>query len=154
VLRRLSDHFNRFAEVQSKFKSALIYPAVVRDCGHRHHRLFHDVHAAAFLTIFEGLKVPLAIRDARARRHQPHVLSYWWVMALIAITDRDSVQALQSTDEGKRKIDGWKMNAPVIGKVFSAEHVWPVRAHALDAAHQWRAGADGAQNHGADYAQL
>ena len=31
VLRRLADHFERFAEVQSKFSSALIYPAFV--CG-------------------------------------------------------------------------------------------------------------------------
>src|SRR5271170_3660881 len=29
VLRRMADHFQQFAEVQSKFKSALIYPAMV-----------------------------------------------------------------------------------------------------------------------------
>ncbi len=29
VLRRMADHFSQFAEVQAKFKSALIYPAMV-----------------------------------------------------------------------------------------------------------------------------
>ena len=33
VLKRLADHFERFAEVQSKFVSALIYPAVVLSVG-------------------------------------------------------------------------------------------------------------------------
>src|SRR5437773_3831713 len=33
VLRRLADHYERFAEVQSKLNSALIYPAVVACVG-------------------------------------------------------------------------------------------------------------------------
>ena len=32
-LRRQSAHFERFAEVQAKFKSALIYPAIVTSVG-------------------------------------------------------------------------------------------------------------------------
>ena len=33
VLKRLADHFERFAEVQSKFISALIYPCIVACVG-------------------------------------------------------------------------------------------------------------------------
>src|SRR6185437_937613 len=33
VLRRLADHFERFSEVQSKFTSALVYPAFVVSIG-------------------------------------------------------------------------------------------------------------------------
>jgi type II secretory pathway component PulF len=33
VLRRLADHYERFAEVQSKFTSALIYPAIIAVVG-------------------------------------------------------------------------------------------------------------------------
>ena len=33
VLRRMADHFERFAQVQSKFTSALIYPAFVAVVG-------------------------------------------------------------------------------------------------------------------------
>ena len=46
VLRRMADHFERFAQVRSKFTSALIYPAFVSVVGIVHHVLFHDVHAA------------------------------------------------------------------------------------------------------------
>ena len=42
---------------------------------------------------------------------------YWWLMlgfliALIILGKR-----FQSTEEGRRKIDHWKMNAPVLGRV-------------------------------------
>ena len=46
VLRRMADHFERFAQVQAKFTSALIYPAFVAVRRHRHHVLLHDLHAA------------------------------------------------------------------------------------------------------------
>src|ERR1041384_5468340 len=61
VLRRLSDHFNRFAEVQSKFKSALVYPAVVMTVGIGIVIFFMTFMLPRFLTIFEGLKVQLPL---------------------------------------------------------------------------------------------
>jgi type II secretory pathway component PulF len=55
VLRRLSDHYNRFAEVQSKFTSALIYPALVACVGVGIVIFFMTFMLPRFLTIFEGL---------------------------------------------------------------------------------------------------
>ena len=118
VLRRLSDHFNRFAEVQSKFKSALIYPAVVASVGVGIVIFFMTFMLPRFLTIFQGLKVPLPLAT-RILVNISHVFStYWWVMILLIITTVVLFKRFKSTAEGKRKIDGWKMNAPVIGKVF------------------------------------
>ena len=39
-------------------------------------------------------------------------------MILLAITGWVLFKRFKSTPEGQRKIDGWKLNAPVLGKVF------------------------------------
>lgn len=118
VLRRLSDHFNRFAEVQSKFKSALIYPAVVASVGVGIIIFFMTFMLPRFLTIFEGLKVPLPFATRLLVGISNTFTSYWWLMLLIIFSVIILVKRFKSTEEGRRKIDGWKMNAPVVGKVF------------------------------------
>jgi type II secretory pathway component PulF len=118
VLRRLADHYNRFAEVQSKFTSALIYPAVVASVGVAIVIFFMTFMLPRFLTIFEGLKVPLPLAT-RILVGISHVFSsYWWVMVLVVISIVVLFKRFKTTPEGMRKIDSWKMNAPVVGKVF------------------------------------
>lgn len=118
VLRRLADHYNRFAEVQTKFKSALIYPAVVATVGIGIVIFFMTFMLPRFLTIFEGLKVPLPLATRILVGISHTFSSYWWVMLLLAITVVLLFKRFKATDEGKRRIDSWKMNAPVLGKVF------------------------------------
>src|SRR4026209_1536057 len=59
VLKRLAEHFERFAEVQQKFVAALIYPAIVACVGLGIIVVFMTLWLPKFLTIFQGLKVPL-----------------------------------------------------------------------------------------------
>src|SRR5258705_3650909 len=59
VLRRLADHYNRFAEVQSKFLSALIYPAIVASVGVVIVIFFMSFMLPKFMTMFEGMNVQL-----------------------------------------------------------------------------------------------
>src|SRR5687768_9543148 len=59
VLQRLSTHFERFAEVQAKFTSALIYPAVVCCVGVAIIVFFMTYMMPKFMSIFEGMKVQL-----------------------------------------------------------------------------------------------
>src|SRR5436190_4826312 len=118
VLRRLADHYNRFAEVQSKFKSALIYPAVVASVGIGIIIFFMTFMLPRFLTIFEGLKVelPLATRILVGISHT--FTSYWWLMLAVIGTTFFLFVRFKATKEGRRKLDHWKLNAPVLGKVF------------------------------------
>jgi type IV pilus assembly protein PilC len=117
VLRRLSDHYNRFAEVQSKFKSALIYPAVVASVGVLIIIFFMTFMLPRFLTIFEGLKVPLPMAT-RILVGMSHMFSsYWWVGIMVIITSVVLFKRFKATPEGRRRLDSWKMNAPVFGKV-------------------------------------
>ena len=118
VLRRLSDHYNRFAEVQSKFTSALIYPAVVASVGVGIVIFFMTFMLPRFLTIFEGLKVPLPLAT-RILVEISHAFSnYWWLMALLLATAVMLFKRFKASEEGRRKIDGWQLNMPVLGKVF------------------------------------
>ena len=59
VLRRMAEHFVRFAEVQAKFKSALIYPAFVCSIGVVIVVFFMTFMLPRFMSIFQGLNVPL-----------------------------------------------------------------------------------------------
>src|SRR5512142_2541232 len=59
VLRRMADHFERFAQVQSKFTSALIYPAFVGVVGVGIMFFFMTYMLPKFLSIFEDINVPL-----------------------------------------------------------------------------------------------
>jgi type IV pilus assembly protein PilC len=118
VLRRLADHYNRFAEVQTKFKSALIYPCVVASVGIGIVIFFMTFMLPRFLTIFDGLKVPLPMATQILVGISHMFSAYWWVMLLVLATFVVLFKRFKATEEGRRKIDSWKLNAPVLGKVM------------------------------------
>ncbi|HYV27630.1 MAG TPA: type II secretion system F family protein [Candidatus Eisenbacteria bacterium] len=117
VLRRLADHYERFAEVQSKFVSAMIYPAIVACVGIAIIIFFMTFMLPKFMTIFEGMKIPLPMATQFLMGISHTFRDYWWAMLGVIIMSLVLFKRFQGTEEGKRKIDHWKMNAPVIGKV-------------------------------------
>lgn len=118
VLKRLADHYERFAEVQSKFLSALIYPAIVASVGVVIVIFFMTFMLPKFMSIFEGMNVPLPWATQMLMRISHAFSGYWWLMLSVIATVVVLVNRYKATSEGKRKIDGWKMNAPVLGKVI------------------------------------
>lgn len=117
VLQRLASHFERFAEVQSKFVSALIYPAVVLSVGVGIIIFFMTYMMPKFMSIFEGMKVSLPASTMFLMNMGSFFQSYWWAMLLVAVTVFMVFKRFQSSEAGRRTIDGWKLNAPVFGKV-------------------------------------
>lgn len=119
VLKRLADHFERFAEVQSKFMSALIYPCIVACVGVVIIVFFMTFMLPKFMSIFTGLSVPLPL----ATKILMNISQFfakplnWAVMGLVGAVLVVFWVRFKATAEGKRKIDSWKMNAPVVGKV-------------------------------------
>src|SRR6185503_3845417 len=119
VLKRLSDHFERFAEVQSKFISAMIYPCIVACVGVVIIIFFMTFMLPKFMSIFTGLSVPLPF----ATKVLMNISQFfgkplnWAVMGLVGAVLVVFWVRFKATAEGKRRIDGWKMNAPVVGKV-------------------------------------
>jgi len=120
VLKRLADHFERFAEVQSKFVSALIYPAVVASVGVVIIIFFMTFMLPKFMTIFEGLKVPLppATRILMGISKFFGSVTNWFIMGMVGAAIAVLFVRFKSSPEGKRKMDRWKMNAPILGRAI------------------------------------
>jgi type II secretory pathway component PulF len=118
VLRRMADHFERFAQVQSKFTSALVYPAFVSVVGICIMFFFMTYMLPKFMTIFEDMKVPLPMMTQILVSISHLFAGYWWLMLAVVIAAVILFKRFQATAEGRRKIDHWRMNAPVVGKVI------------------------------------
>ena len=118
VLRRMADHFERFAQVQSKFASALVYPAFVSVVGIGIMFFFMTFMLPKFLSIFEGMNVPLPMMTQILVKISHLFANYWWLMLGVVIAAVIVFKRFQATEHGRRKIDHWRMNAPVFGKVI------------------------------------
>jgi type II secretory pathway component PulF len=119
VLRRMADHFERFAQVQSKFTSALIYPAFVSVVGIGIAIFFMTYMLPKFMSIFEGMNVPLPVMTQIlvGISHFFGSPIRLFIMAAIIIVALILFLRFKSTPEGRRKLDQWKMSAPIFGKV-------------------------------------
>ena len=117
VLQRLATHFERFAEVQQKFTSALIYPSIVASVGVLIMIFFMTFMLPKFMTIFQGLNVPLPMATQMLMGLSNFAKNYWWLIGAIILCLFIIFKRFQSTETGRRRIDQWKMNAPIFGKV-------------------------------------
>lgn len=116
VLRRLADHFEKFAQVQSKFSSALIYPAFVAGVGVLIMFFFMTKMLPTFMKIFDGMQIELPFATRVLIGISNTFRDYWWVMLLVIGTAAFLFNRFRATEAGKLKLDNWMMNAPVFGK--------------------------------------
>jgi type IV pilus assembly protein PilC len=117
VLRRLGAHYERFAEVQSKFVSALIYPAIVCLVGVAVIVFFMAVMLPKFLTIFQGMDDRLPTSTRIVISISDFFSDYWWLLILLVVAGWVLLNRFKATEGGRRTIDRWKLNAPLFGRV-------------------------------------
>jgi type II secretory pathway component PulF len=117
VLRRMAGHFQQFAEVQSKFTSALIYPALVCCVGAAIIAFFMFFMLPRFMQIFGGFDIQLPWQTRALMSFSHFVTHYWWLVGLLLIAAIIIFARFRATVEGRRRLDEWKMNIPVFGKV-------------------------------------
>src|SRR5215831_5232900 len=108
VLRRMADHFERFSQVQSKFTSALIYPAFVAVVGVGIMFFFMTYMLPKFMTIFQGMNVPLPFVTQVLINISHFFAGYWWLMLITAIVVFALFKRFQSSVQGRRRLDQWK----------------------------------------------
>ncbi len=118
VLRRLAAHFERFAEVQQKFVSALIYPAIVGSVGVSIIFLFMTVILPKFTSIFTDMNVPLPTSTQILIGTSEVVSSYWWLFPLVIVLLVVFYRRYSVTESGRQTLDRWKISLPVLGKVM------------------------------------
>jgi len=71
-----------------------------------------------FIVIFGGFSVELPL-PTRILIKISHILQgYWWLLGLVAILLVILFKRFQTTAAGARKLDEWKLQAPVFGKVI------------------------------------
>ena len=118
VLRRMAQHFQQFAEVQAKFTSALIYPALVLCVGAGIVAFFMFFMMPKFMDIFNGFGVELPLPTRILLGATTVFTHYWWLLAAGIILAIILFKRFQASEEGARKLDEWQMSAPIVGKVI------------------------------------
>jgi type II secretory pathway component PulF len=120
VLRRVSQHYERFAEVQSRFTSALIYPAIVASVGLVIIIFFMTFMLPRFTKIFQGMEVKmpastqLLMDMSNFFSRGTTWLAIGGAVAVVVIL----FYRYRATAVGLRQIDGLLLRLPVVGKVF------------------------------------
>ena len=117
VLRRMGDHFERFSEVQAKFRSAMIYPIFVCCVGIAISIFFMTVMLPSFMQLFQGLNVKLPLMTRMLIGLNTFFKTWWWVMALVVIAFVIIFNRFRASEHGNRTMDRWKISAPIFGKV-------------------------------------
>ncbi len=117
VLRRMAAHFQQFAEVQSKFVSALIYPALVTGVGVLMIFFFMYFMLPKFMEMFTGFNVelPLPTRMLMAISHG--LTTFWWLILLGIVAITIVIAKFKNSASGGRRVDEWKMKLPIFGKL-------------------------------------
>jgi type II secretory pathway component PulF len=119
VLRRVSSHYDRFAEVQSKFVAALVYPAIVACVGVVIIFFFMTFMLPRFMSIFQGMKVKMPASTQLLMDLSEFLgrgttwLAAGVSLALLAVI----FVRFRATESGLRRVHSWKMNLPVVGHV-------------------------------------
>jgi len=118
VLRRMGDHFERFAEVEAKFKSAMIYPMFVCGVGIAISIFFMTVMLPSFMKLFQGMNIQLPLMTRILIGLNDFIKRWLWVMVGVAVAIGIIINRFRASEHGRRKIDGWRMSAPIFGKVM------------------------------------
>ena len=119
VLRRMATHFQQFAEVQGKVTTAMIYPAMVCMVGVGLIMFFVYFMLPKFIEMFKDFDVALPLPTRILIGFSNTVTNPFYLIVIVAVIAVAIVLffRFRATEEGQRRIDGWKMKLPVIGKV-------------------------------------
>jgi type II secretory pathway component PulF len=120
VLRRMATHFQQFADVQAKFKSAMIYPIMVVCFGILLVIMFMMFVMPKFTEIFEGFNIPLPLPTQMLIGISAFFTNFWCLVisGMVVLALFIMFKRFAGSAAGKRKMDKWRMNLPIFGKVI------------------------------------
>jgi len=121
VLRRLALHFERFAEVQTKFKSAMIYPMFVCFFGLVLIVFFTAVMLPKFTEFFQTMQLkdglPLATRIVIQISDFMKIYG-WWMIPMGGFILYFLTKRYGATTDGRRRLDTLQLKLPIFGHVI------------------------------------
>lgn len=118
VLRRQAAHFERFADVQAKFKSAMIYPLVVLGVGVTLVVFFMTALLPKFMDLFESIPGFVLPTSTRLLIGISRFLTHWWWVLILAVAMLSLLFVrYRTTAGGRRTLDRIKLKMPIFGHV-------------------------------------
>ena len=120
VLRRLGDHYERDDNMRGKIKSALTYPVIVLCFG-----VLAVIGALVwiipqFQKVFDSMGASLPLPTLILIGMSDALIHYGWLMAIAVVGLAIWFRKWKQTESGVRKIDGWKLKAPLIKGIVAA----------------------------------
>jgi len=120
VLRRLGDHYERDDNMRGKIKSALSYPVIVLCFG-----IIAVIGALVwiipqFQKVFDSMGAALPLPTKILIGLSDAFIGYGWLMALCVVVFVLWFRKWRLTPAGVRKIDSWKLKAPLIKGIVAA----------------------------------
>ena len=120
VLRRLGDHYERDDNMRGKIKSALSYPVIVLCFG-----VLAVIGALVwiipqFQKVFDSMGASLPLPTLILIGMSDALIHYGWLMAIGVVVFARWFRKWRKTESGVRKIDGWKLKAPLIKGIVAA----------------------------------
>ena len=117
VLKRLADHYERFAEVRQKIISALVYPMFVMGLGFLLIFVFMSYILPKFMTIFKGMKVQLPLSTRILEGMSGFFEDWWWLVLIMGGLFVFFLKSYLSSPRGRERFDGWILEAPLISRI-------------------------------------
>jgi type II secretory pathway component PulF len=118
VLRRMASHFERFAEAQAKFKSAMVYPLMVCLVGTVLVWFFMTKVLPQFMGLFQSFEsVELPFTTQVLISTSGFLATWWWLILLVVGLTALVFVRYKSTPSGRRTVDRIKLGLPIVGRV-------------------------------------
>lgn len=119
VLRRLSDHYERYDNMRGKIKSALSYPIVVLVVG-----IAAVIGAMVWIIpqfekVFASMGASLPTLTRILLGMSDFTIHYGWTIALALALFFLWFRRWRKTDAGRLKIDGWKLRMPLVSGIVA-----------------------------------
>ena len=120
VLRRLTDHYERYDNMRGKIKSAMSYPVIVLCFG-----VAAVIGALVwiipkFKKVFDSMGASLPLPTRILIGMSEFLIYYGWTLAIAAVVFFVWFRKWKDTPAGRAKIDGWKLKAPLIKGIVAA----------------------------------
>ena len=120
VLRRLGDHYERDDTMRGKIKSALTYPVIVLCFG-----VAAVIGALVwiipqFQKVFDSMGASLPLPTLILIGMSDALIHYGWLMAICVVGFVLWFRKWKKTPAGIRRIDGWKLKAPLVRGIVAA----------------------------------
>ena len=118
VLKRLADHYERFAELRQKVVSALVYPALVMGLGLVLIFVFMSYILPKFMGMFDDMQgVDLPMSTQILKELSEFFAKWWWLILMLGGLFVFLLKSYLSSPGGRERFDRWVLEAPLISRI-------------------------------------